>query len=284
MLGSDTAVSQVNLGDTADLYAYVFDENEDAVPAASITSVTFSIQTPDNQETTVSGTIQSDGAGFLRYTATTVLGEYIALATFALTSGEVRSTRIDFEVVDPMNPPTPTGAQILTDTVWTMLEDCFDSEEGGPNLRDMTLAYFGKAKIPFFVPFGLLDINIMQPPTELDIGFFTTPAADGSMNTNIPILAYATLMHVIRHLMRAYVEQPTPAGAQVVYEDRRDYLQRWQTILQQMQPEFDRMVILWKRQFLNLGKSALLVHSKAGRLYSQLPGWRVRNVGRGGYF
>jgi hypothetical protein len=203
------------------------------------------------------------------------------LATFTTTDGSVKSTRIDFGVIDPFDLSEPTGMDLLIDTVWTLLEDCFDSEEGGPYLRDQTMSFFNKQKIQFFVPFGLIEINVTQPPTHLTLNDFTTPPAPGQQNEALPILAYGTLLHVIRHLMRAYVEQPTPQGAQVVYDDRRDYLQRWQLILSELEPDFNRLTILWKRQFLNLGKSALLVHSKAGRLYG--PSMRLRNVGRGWY-
>jgi hypothetical protein len=285
MLGDDRDPSVVNKGDSASLYAYAFDNNDDPLLPASISTVEFTVQKPDGTQTAYTGSIQTDGAGYLQYNTTTQLGEYSALAKFTTTDGSIRSTRIDFSVIDPFNPPAPTGTDLLVDTVWTLLEDCFDSDEGGPWLRDETMSYFNRAKVPFFIPFGMLEVNIVPPETELTLADFTTPVNDGtpngSPNTALPILAYATLIHVIQHLMRAYVEQPTPTGAQVVFEDRRDYLQRWQIILSQLEPDFRRMVTLWKRKFLHLGKSSLLVHSKAGRLYG--PGYRLRNVGRGFY-
>jgi hypothetical protein len=103
-------------------------------------------------------------------------------------------------------------------------------------------------------------------------------------NDSIPIVVLGTLIQVIRHLMRSYVEQPAPMGSEVAYEDRRDYLQRWQMILQDLQEEWWRMLLLWKRQYYHFGHSALSVHSKAGRLYGTQGGsWRMRNAGRGWY-
>lgn len=278
-LGHERELSTVNQDDTADLYAYAYDENNLVVSASAIDTVDFTIQKPDGTRTTIAGTVEADGAGHLIYTDTSDLGEYVAVARFALVGTEVRSTRLDFTVVDPFNPPDPTPTDIIEDFTWTLLEDCFDSDDGGPWLRDMTLAYFNKAKVPYFVQFALLDINVTQPPTNLTMVDFTLENNDGTPNPSLPILAYGTLIHIIHHLMRSYVEQSTPMGAEVVYEDRRDYLQRWQSILQMMEPEYQRMLILWKRQFLHLGRSALLVSSKAGRLYGS--NFRLRNAGRG---
>ncbi len=281
MLGDEREANTVNQGDTADLYAYVYDDNNEVIMPAGLTSVIFEIQGPDEARTRVAGTIQADGAGYLRYTNTSAVGEYLVLARFTTTEGSIRSTRIDFSVVDPFDAAVPTASDLVADKVWFMLEDCFDSEDGGPWLRDQTLSYFNRPKIASFIPFGLLEINTIQPDTHLTLADFTTEI-NHEENPNISILAYATLLQVIRHLMRSYVEQPTPQGVQVGYEDRRDYLQRWQIIYQQEEPEFRRLATLWKRQFLKLGKSKLLIHSKAGRLYNG-PSYRLRNVGRG-YF
>lgn len=283
-LGAERDLSTVNQGDTADLYAYVFDENSNPVPAGQISGVNFTIQRPDGTQASQAGAIQSDGAGFLRYATTTDVGEYVALARFTLSTGEIRSTRLDFSVIDPFNPPAPTPTEIISDASWMLLEDCFDSEEGGPWLRDMTLAYFNRSKVAQFIPYALLEINATQPDTNLTLADFTTIQPDGTPDVDMAILAYGTLIHVIRHLMRSYVEQPAPMGSDIAYEDRRDYLQRWQLILQDMEPSYWRLVILWKRKFLNLGQSALLVHSKAGRLYGpNAPSLRLRNAGRGWY-
>lgn len=292
-LGTERDISTVNQGDTADLYAYVFDQDSNPIPAVDITSVSFEIQDPTGTVTTTAGAIQGDGAGFLRYdTANQPLGEYVAMARFLLDSGEKRSTRLDFAVVDPFALIVPTREQVIAADVWNLLEDCFDSELGGPWLRDMTLSVFDKSKIEQFIPYALIEVNNTPPTTILDLGTFVriifgpdgvTPI-DTESEDAIPVIALGTLIQVIRHLMRSYVEQPAPMGSEVAYEDRRDYLQRWQLILQDLEAEWMRMVTLWKRQFYHFGKSALSIHSKAGRLYgSQGGAWRMRNAGRGWY-
>jgi hypothetical protein len=292
-LGTERDISTVNQGDTADLYAYVFDQDSNSIPAVDITSVIFDIQDPTGAKTSTAGTIESDGAGYLRYDSTgKPLGEYVVMVRFLLDSGEKRSTRLDFTIVDPFATVIPTKDEVIANEVWNMLEDCFDSEEGGPWLRDMTLSFFDRSKIKQFVKYAMIEVNNTPPLTHLDTGTFVivTMGPDGvtpvkaDPTEDLPIIVMGTLIQVIRHLMRSYVEQPANMGSEIAFEDRRDYLQRWQLILQDLVPDFQRMLILWKRQFLNLGKSALLVHSKAGRVYGQRnSAWRTQNVGRGWY-
>lgn len=270
---------RVNLGDTAEIRRNLFNESEVLVPADDIVQVRVTVQRPDKSQTTVNGIVEDDGAGFYRWTDTVQKGEYQYVMQFTLVTGEVRSVRGSFEAVDPFNLPDPTAEEMISELVWHELEDCFDSVEGGPHLRDETLAYFDKTKIPQFIPDGLLNVNVTPPDTDLSLDTFTTLTPEGKLDKDHPIIVHGTLLAVIRHLMRSYVEQPNPTGAQVVFEDRRDYLQRWQLIYQQEEAHFLRIVTLWKRQFINLGKSKILVTAKAGRL---LPApLRTRNIGRG---
>lgn len=270
---------RVNVGDTAELRHNLFDEYDLVVPEDSVAAVQFTIQKPDRSQSTHAGVVNDDGSGFYRWTDTTDAGEYKYIATFTLDSGQVKSVRGNFEVVDPFNPPAPTGLDILSDAVWMKFEDVFDSTEGGPWLRDETMAYFDKTKIPQFVGEAILDINLAPPASNVTLDYFTTPGPDDTPDPDLPILAQATYLAVIRHLMRSYVEQPLATGSQVFYEDRRDYLQRWQVIYQLELERFNRIVALWKRSFIGLGHGKLLVGAKAGRL---LPApLRTRNVGRG---
>lgn len=272
---------RVNIGDTAELRRHLYREDETAVAAADIAQVSVTIQLPDRSQVTAPGLIEDDGTGFYRWSDTDLIGLYIYIMTFTLASGEVRSVRGAFEVIDPFNPPVQTNEDRLADAVWAKLEDCFDSEEGGPWLRDMTLNYFNKDKVPEFIGAGVLLINATPPVTQLVTGDFTTLLPDGSPDPDLPILAEAVFLEVVRHLMRSYVEQPLPQGAQVVYEDRRDYLARWEEIYRIEMEYFQRVLTLWKRQFIQLGHSKILVSAKAGRL---LPApLRSRNIGRGQY-
>lgn len=269
----------ISLNDTAPLRAFLFDRLDQPVKAEELVSVTFTIERPDKVQDTIVGVIEDDGAGTGNYNNTDLIGEYTVIATFMTVDAVQKSVRTDFEVIDPFHPPVPTNSQLLAALVWRRLEDLFDAEDEGPWLRDMTLNYFSKDKMPEFVNDALFEINNANPPTDVVLdGFFH----DGQETTDSPLLVQAVYMAVLRHLIRSYTEQPNPQGAPFGYLDRRDYAQRWMEVYQLEEQVFKRWLALWKRKFLQLGHSKVLVSTKAGRL---LPGaLRTRNVGRGYYF
>lgn len=279
-LGYDREQNIVNLGDTALLRAVLYDLEDKPLTVDEAIGVSFTVQKPDKTQSTVVGTIEDDGSGAANYNTTDQVGQYITVAKFTTTDG-TRSTRADFEVVDPFLDASPSPSWVVADAAWSKLEDCFDAEDEGPWLRDMTLNTFNKAKMEEFIAEALFDINQQNPPTSLMLAQFAYQ--DGAGNTfataDLPLLSQGVLVAVIRHLMRSYVEQPNPVGAQIAWHDRRDYLQRWQSVYQTELEQYRRILALFKRRFLNLGDSKLLLSSKAGRL---IPApMRTRNVGRG---
>jgi hypothetical protein len=281
-LGYNHEENVVNLNDSARLVAVIYNDEDEPYLAADITSVSFEIAKPDNTRVTSAGAVQADGSGLLLFNATDVLGPYIALATFTLTpthGSQIKSTRVDFEVVDPFMSNDPSQSYIVALAAWGKIEDCFDTEDDGPWLRDMTNTYFTKEKMENFIDEALFFINQANPPTALGVGSFVTGETPPTPTADLPLLAQGTFIMVLRHLIRSYVEQPNPVGAQIAWHDRRDYLQRWQTVLQIEQAAFDKMLALYKRRFLGLGHSKVLVATKAGRLVGSP--MRSRFVGRG---
>lgn len=285
----DVSVSQ---GDSAPLRAYIYSESEIPLPPEDLVSVQFTVQDPKGVKTTVPGVIEDDGAGFKLYNSTEQIGKYIWVARFTLADSSIRSKRGHFVVVDPFRELAPSNYDEIAAAVWTRLEDCFDSQEGGPWLKDMTLGFFDQSKIPQFVNEGLLLVNYTSPITELSADFFIPPDVpadtefriDWKADPNSFIIVQATLLATIKHLMRSYVEQPDLVGANVVRETRRDYLQRWGVIYQIENDAFKTLLPMWKRQFLNFGHTKMLVHNKAGRAGGPGQGYiRTRNVGRGGW-
>lgn len=272
----------VKQGDTAELYA-ALRINEQPVAVDDVVGVNFIVQKPDGTQATLGGDILPDGRGFVRWTDTAEAGEYLSQAQFTLLSGEVRSIMVSFAVIDPFSDILVTDpVSLITEGVWMRLEDCFDSIEGGPWLRDKTLYNFNEDKIAMFIPEALLDINVQMPPTNFDISIFTMPTSTTIPNPNMPLLIKGTLVLTIRHLMRSYAEQAQLQGAQVVWNDRTRYTQMWQQIYQVEYADYISAVRLWKRTTLNLGHSALSVFSKAGRLYP-FAAQRTRGIYRGFY-
>jgi hypothetical protein len=293
-LGFDRQLKIVSLGDTARLSARLYDDRDQLYSYEDLAAVTFNIQKPaaiGNGTTvkgdgnsydspvvkdSVDGEVLEDGTGFLNYDNADVLGHYIVVATFELVDGTIKSTRSDFEVFDPFEV-VEGPIRVIADGVWTKLEDCFDAEDEGPWLQDMTLNYFREEKMEKFINDALFDINYQNPPTNLGVANFV--AHDGTPTNNYPLIVQGVFIQVLRHLMRSYVEQPMPTGAQIAWQDRRDYLQRWREVFDLEKLQYDRWVTLYKRGYLQLGHSRLLVSAKAGRL---IPApMRARSVGRG---
>jgi hypothetical protein len=279
-LGFDRQVKIVALGDSVKLSVFIRNAKDQLYDPEDIASVSFTIQDPENNKTTVEGDIGDDGSGVLVYETgdTFTPGHYVGVATFSLTDGSTQSTRSDFELFDPF-AVVDTQTRVVADGVWTKLEDCFDSEDEGPWIQDVTMHFFREEKMEKFISEALFDINHQNPPTGLGLDSFVTTA--GVPTNDYPLLVQSILVQVIRHLMRSYVEQPAPTGAQIAYQDRRDYLQRWKEVYELEYNTYMRWVALYKRGFLQLGHSKVLVAAKAGRL---IPApMRARSAGRG-YF
>ena len=138
------------------------------------------------------GEIEENGEGYLQWTKTEEAGEYLVQAQFTLTTQEVKSVMVNFAVLDPFNIPPPTEAQLVAEEVWLRFEDSFDSVEGGPILRDYTLAHFDLKKIERFIPEALLDINVQMPPTQYSISYFARRSGDGEINPLMPLLSKGT--------------------------------------------------------------------------------------------
>lgn len=277
-LGYNREYKVVNLGDTAELTATIYDNEDNPYSSEELTSVTFVIQAPDGTKTEHQGTVEEDGTGRYNFNETTQVGHYTGMATFRTDEGK-KSTNVDFETIDPFMETEPSLSWVVANDAWEKFEDLFDSEEGGPWLKDMTLSVFNKNKMESFIDDALIVINGLTHETAFSVGEFVSEGPPVERTSNLPILTQGVVLQIIRHLMRSYVEQPNPVGAQIAWHDRRDYLMRWKEVYAIEQEAYKQMLALWKRQFLGLGQTRSLVSSKAGRL---LPApMRARNVGRG---
>lgn len=270
---------RVFVNDTALLEAYIYEaDDETLIPLTAISSVLFTIKKPSEETPTISndpGTVVGDGhAQYLVDSAQiTEAGEYLATAQFILSNGEKRTIIVDFDAVDPFEAVGAGPLDPWIDLTWRKLEDCFDSEIGGPWLRDMTLARFDKSKIRTLMPEALLDINIQQPITDFVEESFPEDDSAGAL------MSHALFVSVVRHLIRSYAEQPDTNNSPVAFLDRRRYQDTWSKVLEIEEPQYRRVLALWKRQFFGLGKSKMLVSTKAGRL---IPApMRTRYMGRG---
>ena len=273
------------LDDSVTINVFVYDETGEApVPQADIASVSFTIidptgDTDDPAVDAAAGTVVDDGHG--RYivdgSVHTAVGNYLGKAVFTYDEGDdtlTKSVPFEYNILDPFER---TGAGTPDDDAvalaWKMISDCFDSELGGPWLRDMTKGHFDHSTVRGFVPTVIVDINTQPPVT----GF--TPESFTYANGGTEVMAQGLLVATIRHLMRAYTEQPDMVNSPVPFMDRKRYQQAWNAIYQIEEERWRRLLELWKRQFLNLSGAKMILGSRAGR--SMWGQHRVRGSLRG---
>lgn len=227
----------------------------------------------------VAGDVTENGTGtYLVPTTThTVPGEYLGMARFTLTDGQIKSVPVDYNVIDPFEDMGEFPADKVIDAAWRLFEDCFDSEFGGPWLRDMTMGRWDKSKLRQFIGQALMDINGAMPQTSYTEVSFPY----GSDDTDA-LFAQGILCAAIRHLMRSYTEQPDVTNSPVGFLDRKRYQQAWKAMYDVEYDTFRRWLAWYKRRLFNVSGTRLIISNKAGRLYGAA--MRTRNAGRGGYW
>jgi hypothetical protein len=269
-------------GDTKLVTAYLRDSSDNLVDEGDIAGVTFTVLKPGDLATapTINGTAGSvvgDGQGELLVASAVhdIAGQYKGFAQFTHSGGQMTSVPVSYQVIDIFERVGPQVWDAAVDLCWEKLEDCFDSEIGGPWLRDMTLARFDKDKIADFLPDVIFEINMQQPQTDFAPGSFPY---DGD---GLPLAGQGLLLHTVRHLMRSYTEQPDQANSPVGFFDRTKYQQAWGNIYTMELDRWLKWLGAYKLRLYNAHSTKLLVASKAGRL---LPApLRSRNIGRGYY-
>jgi hypothetical protein len=203
-------------------------------------------------------------------------GNYRAVARFTYTEGGVTRTKsipIEYDVIDAFARPDATPADEAVSRAWDKLENCFDSDQGGPWLRDMTLSRFDRDTLSRFVPDVLLEINTQTPQTD-----FTLEGYPFLLNDGGALFSTGLFCAAIRHLMVSYTEQPDVMGSQVSHFDRRRYQQAWKAIYDVEWPRYEKLLAMFKAKSYNLTNAAMLVSNKSGRF--RYNGIRTRYSGR----
>lgn len=210
--------------------------------------------------------------------ANTVSGNYKAFTQITYLENaitKIATVKAAYDCIDPLEQSiVGTLAAPAIDLAWIYIEDCFDSEIGGPWLRDQTLARFDKDKIQKFLPKVLYDINMYQPITN-----YTAESFPYNDHIGTAIVAQGLLVNTAKHLMRSYAEQPDVTNSPAGFLNRQRYLDVWKAIYDVENEEYQRMIDEWKRlEFNKVGASVLI----AGRGNRMLMGnFRSRNVIRG---
>ena len=147
-------------------------------------------------------------------------------------------------------------AKLIVEQSSWFFADLFDSTAGGPWLAENFQTHFDYERISFLVGQAVMRFNVTGFPVTnygVDVGSAAIPANFSAL------MVWATKLEIIRHLIVSYTEQPVFQNVQTTFTDRRDYAQRWQAVLAEEKPEFERAVKLSKRSLLKLGRGSLLV-------------------------
>jgi len=90
------------------------------------------------------------------------------------------------------------------------------------------------------------------------------------------LLGQTLAVEVIKHVIRAYTEQPDPRGVTVSYLERRDYMSRWMESLRIEQEELKTGMDTFRIRHMGLGRSSVLV---AGGAYGRWAEQRWASTG-----
>ena len=146
--------------------------------------------------------------------------------------------------------------QGTVDTVMFMLGDLFDSTDGGPHLQEAYQTRFGPERLAQLLSVAVTRMNTMGQPVT---NFGTGPGSKETHRNLRGLTVIGLYIETLKHLVRSYVEQPEFRNQQVNYTDRRDYFQRWQTVLADETRDYTKSVAMAKRSLLGLGGGSLLV-------------------------
>jgi hypothetical protein len=207
---------------------------------------------------------------------TSVPGNYRIDWTFTL--AEVTQTISVFVQVGPASPAydyLPWQMKQVIEDVWIKFADGYDSPYGGPNLQMWYQSHYGRGRIAQLLKQAIQHLNnVSQPQNYYTVdgnggGLFPVQQWSGLLNTALTI-------EVIKQLMRSYVEDPDIQGAVQARMIRRDYMQRWGSMLELEQAEMKSQLDTFKiRQMF---KQTVLVAGGAYPNYGMF-----RNIALGGW-
>lgn len=171
-----------------------------------------------------------------------------------------------YQTYAEIGQPTPDYDQLapamkqICDSVWIRLADLFDHPTGGPHLQTYFQDHFGRGRIAQLLRIALGRLNTMAQPYQT----YTLEDGHGGATFPIdqwgPLLETATWIETLKHLIRTYVEQPNFMGSGAVSRlDRRDYMQRWQSVLGEEEDMFKSQLDTFKIANMGFGRPQVLV-------------------------
>jgi len=243
------------------------------------TYISGSLADPDNQYVWInitntdngtvvlaSGQATWESTGTYQYTTnssqTAIQGNYATTWNYAI-NGSPRTYVDNFIITDQMPywSNLDTEQRQLVTGIVHRLDKSFDSTAGGPYLQELNQSGFLMYEEVAMV---------MQDETMDYINFefqpIFSPAYQVGINATVPfpttyygVLSTQTYAHFLKHIARNYIEQPTPAGMNAAWMDRRDYYNRWWQLYLFDKEVADKQLRQMKRQYMVGSKRSLLV-------------------------
>lgn len=204
---------------------------------------------------------------------TSTPGYYTVRWLYAI-GGEAQSYEayLEIGVSAPSYDALTPGFKSVIDSVWMRFSDTFDSPEGGPNLMTYFQTYFTRNRLaqPLLqIAMGRLN-TMAQPMTTYTVD--AQGAAAFPLDQWGPLLETALYIETLKHLVRSYVEQPQFIGGQVTRLDRRDYMDRWASVLRDEEDMFRQQLQTFKIAHMGLGRSRVLA---SGGVYGRYGPTRI---------
>lgn len=196
-------------------------------------------------------TAQSDTPGF-----------YTLAWDFAINSiAQELQTYIQIGATNPAYDALDGGMKLIVESVWVRFADMFDSPQGGPHLQVFFQTAFSRGRLAQLLQIALNKINLTMQPNMS----FTLDASGGEFPYQDwgGLLEQGLYIETIRHLIRSYAEQPLPNGVTVSRMDRRDYMDRWQSVYDMEYADYMNMLSDFKIQMMFLSRPRVLVSGGA---------------------
>jgi hypothetical protein len=190
---------------------------------------------------------------------TATAGDYAL--EWSWTQSAMANAYVVYMVFGQANPDydfLPEDIRGVVDEVYLRFADCFDSPMGGPNLQTYYQSHYSRGRIAQLTKIGLGRLNTIAQPHQ-------TYTVDGVGGTKFPVAQWGALLSMagyvecLKHLCRSYVEQPMVQGGNITRLDRRDYLQRWQSILQMEEDTLKSELDTFKLANMGFGSPRVLV-------------------------
>lgn len=186
-------------------------------------------------------------------------------------SPELLVVPVEIGASNPHYDDLTDGMKGVVNSVWARFADLYDSPIGGPHLQVyVAQGNFGRGRVAQLMGTAMNRLNTLAQP----VTSYSVNTTDGGKEFPLArwggLLEQLTYIEVIKHLIRSYVEQPDPRQITVAHLDRRDYLQRWQSVLQMELEDSKDMLENFKIEHMGLGNPGIIV---SGGAYGRFGPW-----------